>query len=664
MRCQRLVDQRLIVLCLAGLTLAMATGAVILLPAVELTSRTTAVMAALVALGVLTAGLGVVVTWRVDRNLVGPLLAAIGTGVTALAARDVYYRTWLADRTAVPLDSTVVAWLDESAWWLFATIALLLLFFPDGRLPGRRWRPLPPLLIGSALVVHVTGVWAKIPFTAPMQDVPRPYAGYPLAVEILSNAALFLLIAGSLAAAASLVVRYRRSAGVQRAQLKWLSLAGIGLAAYPLVCLVEIVLIGHTDVVSGVVGLAALAGLPVSVTIAMLRNRLYDIDRVLADTVSYTLVVAALVAAYAGTSLSLGVALGRSSALAAAAATAVCALLLAPLRTRLRRAVDRRLFPQRRAAVNAVEELRDRVHSQGAQPEELEQVLRDALRDDKLRIGLLVPGGSGFVDQSGRPVTDTGLVPITLGDIQVGAISASAATPPSVLREAAAAGASLVEMARLRAELASALREVEASRTRLVQVGDAERRRLERDLHDGAQQRLVSLGMAMRLAQRRLDSGSDPIDVDALLDRSVAELATAIAELRQIAHGLRPTSLDDGLHAALAALTSKLPLAVQLEVASDPIDDDLVTTAYFVAAEAITNAAKYADAQQIQVRVARTDLTVHVSVQDDGVGGAAARTGSGLEGLADRVAAVGGSLQVSSPVGVGTTVEAVLPCAS
>jgi signal transduction histidine kinase len=226
----------------------------------------------------------------------------------------------------------------------------------------------------------------------------------------------------------------------------------------------------------------------------------------------------------------------------------------------------------------------------------------------------------------------------------------------------ASACASLVEVTRLRAELAGALREVEASRSRLIQVGDAERRRLERDLHDGAQQRLVSLGMALRVAQRRLPQGG--VDVDELLDQGVAELATAIAELRQIAHGLRPTSLDDGLHAALSALTGKLPITVHLDVAPDQLDDDVTTTAYFIAAEAITNAAKYANASAVRVRVAQSGTDVEVTVQDDGVGGAAPHAGSGLAGLADRVAAIGGSLLMTSPAGAGTTIEAVLPCGS
>ena len=380
----------------------------------------------------------------------------------------------------------------------------------------------------------------------------------------------------------------------------------------------------------------------------------------LADTVSYAVVAAALVVAYAVAAPTLGVLLGRDSPAAAAGATALCAILLAPLRTRMRRAVDRRLFPPRRAALQAVEELQQRIHREGAQPEELEQVLRAALRDDELRVGMLVPGEAGFIDVSGSLVPDTGLTPVTLGDLQIGVLTASVATPPAVLRETAAAAAGLVEVIRLRAELARALREVEASRLRLIQVGDSERRRLERDLHDGAQQRLVALGMALRLAQRHLPH----VNVESVMDQAVAELATAVAELRQIAHGLRPTSLDDGLHAALAALTSKLPVPVVLDVQPAVIAEQLATTAYFVAAEAITNAAKYAQASTIQVRVTQSGSAVSIRVEDDGIGGAQARTGSGLSGLADRVAALGGSMRLSSPVGAGTRLEAVLPCES
>ncbi len=182
---------------------------------------------------------------------------------------------------------------------------------------------------------------------------------------------------------------------------------------------------------------------------------------------------------------------------------------------------------------------------------------------------------------------------------------------------------------------------------------------MDRDLHDGAQQRLVSLGMQLRLAQRHLDDGT--VDVDSLLDQSVAELGTAVAELRQIAHGLRPSSLDDGLPAALSNLVRSLPLTVDMEIDDSPLPDAVATTAYYVASEAITNAVTHAEATRIVLQVLRRDGQLLVRVTDDGRGGA--RLGE-RSGLADRVAALGGSLRVASPRGRGTEVEAALPCAS
>ncbi len=645
-----------------GAALALTAVSIVLLASHPESQQQTLSFAGICGIGLFVVALGVVVTWRVSSNAVGPLLTWLGLIVLYLAARPVYYETWLADRGAVPLDTKVVAVLDESAWWLFAAVALLLLYFPDGRLPSRRWRWAPLTVLVSCAITHATGAFAPEPFVRPMQDLERPWPPYSAPVEAISVAANLVLVAAGLACGASLVLRFRRSRGIERAQIKWLSFAGLAAVAYPVVCLAEIAITGGTGPLALVVGVFALVSLPASVAVAMLRRDLFSVDRVLADTISYAVVVVVLVATFTASVLALGLMLGRGSAPAAAGATALCALLLAPLHGRLRRSVDRRLYPPRRAALEAIEDLQRRVHTEGAQPEELESVLRTALRDPELRVGMLVPGTSGFVDVFGVPVPGNGVVPITVGGAQIGVLGASDATAPGVLRVVSSACASLVEVTRLRAELAGALREVEASRTRLITVGDAERRRLERDLHDGAQQRLVSLGMAMRLAQMRLPQGD--VDIDALLDQGVAELATAIAELRQIAHGLRPTSLDDGLHAALIALTGKLPIPVHLDVVPEPLADDVATTAYFVAAEAITNAAKYSHASAINVRVVQGTSGVEVTVQDDGVGGAAARTGSGLAGLADRVAAIGGSLLMTSPAGGGTTIEAVLPCES
>jgi signal transduction histidine kinase len=640
------------------LVLTMVAGSSWLLVAYRTGPHTLRNFAALAAVGLAIALLGLAVARRERANPVGPILGWIGAIVAFLAGRDVYYNASVHDD--VPLDARVVAWLSESGWWLLVAVAFLLLYFPTGRLLSPRWRPVPITLVVLGVAQQVFGVFAAEPFLPPLQDLSRPYAALTGPLRVISDIEFFGFLLLCLATVVPLAIRYRRSTGQVRAQVKWLGLAGLAAVLYPVVCLAEIVVTGSSGIVATVFGIAALVSLPVAVALAMLRHDLYDVDRVLADSVSYGIVMVVLLGTYVVAAVSLGVVLGRDSAIVAAAATAICAAVLAPLRVRLQRIVDRRLYPPRRAALQAIEDLQQRIHGEQAQPEELEAALRTALRDPSLRVGLLVPGASGFVDAAGRPVSGAQLVPVMLGGTQIGVL-ASDASGPAVLKAVAAGAASLVEVTRLRAELNNALREVEASRARLVQAGDAERRRLERDLHDGAQQRLVSLGMAMRLAQRHLADGT--VDVNGLLDQGVAELGTAVAELRQIAHGLRPTSLDDGLRAALSAVTQSLPIPVHLDVPAD-LPEELATTAYFVAAEAVTNAAKYANATSIAVRVARSTGEVRVRIEDDGCGGAAPRPGSGLSGLLDRVAAVGGSLELRSPAGRGTTIEAVLPCGS
>jgi signal transduction histidine kinase len=324
----------------------------------------------------------------------------------------------------------------------------------------------------------------------------------------------------------------------------------------------------------------------------------------------------------------------------------------------LQRRVDRRLYPARWAALHAVDDLRARVDAGTARPEELQAVLAAALRDPDLRVGYREPGRAGLVDADGVPVGCEPGVPVRWGGAEIGMLRGASA--PALLAEVGAAAALLVEVVRLRSELGGALREVASSRTRLLQAGYAERRRLERDLHDGAQQRLVSLGMALRLAQRHAGS----VDVNEVFDQAVDELATAVGELRRIAHGLRPSSLDDGLGPALRRLATTVPLPVELDVCPEPLPDDIATTAYYVASEAVSNAIKHAGADSIAVRVARDSGRLQVSVRDDGRGGASPHRGSGLAGLTDRVAAAGGALQVRSAPGRGTLVEAVLPCAS
>jgi PAS domain S-box-containing protein len=203
--------------------------------------------------------------------------------------------------------------------------------------------------------------------------------------------------------------------------------------------------------------------------------------------------------------------------------------------------------------------------------------------------------------------------------------------------------------------------ELRASRVRIVQAADAARRKIERDLHDGAQQRLVALALEMRLARSRVER--DPSAAVAYLERFGDELAEASAELRELARGIHPAVLTDrGLAPALASLAARAPVPVDvLDLPADRLPPALETTAYFTVAEALTNVAKYAGATHATVRVACEHGTMIVEVQDDGIGGAHEANGSGLRGLADRVGASDGTLTVRSPPGEGTLVRAVLP---
>jgi len=207
---------------------------------------------------------------------------------------------------------------------------------------------------------------------------------------------------------------------------------------------------------------------------------------------------------------------------------------------------------------------------------------------------------------------------------------------------------------------AHAREELAASRMRIVEASDAERRRLERNLHDGAQQRLVSLSLSLRLAQAKLQS--DPAEADGLLAASREELAQAIDELRELARGIHPAVLTDrGLEAALETLATRAPLPVELDVMEERLPDPVEAAAYFIVSEALTNVAKYARATAAHVAVRLDDGAVVVEVADDGSGGADPAGGTGLRGLADRVATLDGALEVESEPGSGTVVRAVIP---
>ncbi len=222
----------------------------------------------------------------------------------------------------------------------------------------------------------------------------------------------------------------------------------------------------------------------------------------------------------------------------------------------------------------------------------------------------------------------------------------------------------MLENARLQAALAAQLAEVRASRARIVAAGLAERRKVERDLHDGAQQRLLALALTITMIGDRLAGppGPDP-RLSRLLGAARGEISAAIAELRELGRGLHPAVLaSDGLAAAAETLTALAPLPVTTAIGPARYPPPVEATAYFVIAEALANIARHAHATTAHVTARRRDAQLTIQVSDDGIGGAPARGGTGLTGLADRVAALGGTLTITSPPGHGTTVWAELPC--
>ena len=299
----------------------------------------------------------------------------------------------------------------------------------------------------------------------------------------------------------------------------------------------------------------------------------------------------------------------------------------------------------------------------------LRDVLARALRDPSLEIAYAVPGTGRFVDAAGR---DVALPTMTHPDRATTRLEGGGSTvavlihdpalsdQPELVRSVAAATRLAIENERLAAEVRTQLEEVRASRARIVVAGDAERRRVERDLHDGAQQRLVTLALALQMARGQVDPTDE---VAGSLDRAAHELELALAELRELARGLHPTVLtEEGLAVAVEALADRTPLPVTVRAPAERYQPEVEATAYFVVAEALTNVVKYAKARAVKVSIERLDGVLAVQITDDGIGGADAARGSGLRGLDDRVAAIGGSLEVRSGSGEGTVIRAEIPC--
>ena len=300
----------------------------------------------------------------------------------------------------------------------------------------------------------------------------------------------------------------------------------------------------------------------------------------------------------------------------------------------------------------------------------LRELLSKALGDRSLQVIYWLDDSRRWVDAAGRPATlpadddpARAWTAVEREGRRVGAIvhDRSLCEDDELMRSVAVAAGLSIENERLQAQLRARVEELRRSRARIVEAGTAERRRLERNLHDGAQQRLVALSLTLRLAQGRLRK--DPDGAESLLAGAQDELGRALEELRELARGIHPAVLSDrGLRAALEALAGRSPVPVELEgTPPERLPPPVEAAAYFVVAEALTNVVKYAQASQARVNISRGNGHAVVEVADDGVGGADPGRGSGLRGLADRISALDGTLVLSSPEGAGTLLRAEIP---
>ena len=579
---------------------------------------------------------GAAVVWSHPRHRVGWLLVVsslfTSTFTDALLAygKQAALHGWPA---AAP--AQVVA----LSGWMVAALGLVLLFlwFPDGRVRGPgRWIP----WVGALGALLGLPGWALNPRLSPeFAGHVNPYAASATWTEALFLCGTALVVAALLASVVVLVLRFRSSEGVEHLQLKWMAFAA---AAVAVVLPISAVLWTVWPPVQ-LLAAAALTLLPVATSVAILRYHLYDVDLIVSRTVAYAAITGLLAATYAAVVVLAGAAL--SSPMAAAVGAFVVAVAFRPVRDRVQETVDHRFrrarYETRRVMADFVDALRRGV----ASVDDLEDQLRSAVGEPKCTVAFDT-GTEGWLDIHGQPVTDDvrRQVPTTIATSAH--LTAVVVHPPGAERlvlEALDAGRLAFEIAALQADLRRQVDQLDASRARVVAVADQERRRLARNLHDGAQQRLVTIGLTLRHVQHTLD-GSAP---------------EAIHDLG----GLRPSSLDHGLRAALDDLASRTPSPVRLDVTTERFTPEIETAAYFIAAEGLTNAVKHARAQRIDLAVAHDAGQLVVAVDDDGMGGADLRRGTGLVGLADRARSHGGTLEITSRPGAGTSLRATLPCA-
>jgi signal transduction histidine kinase len=628
---------------------------------------------------------GAVIASRRPESWIGWIFCAIGLSF-AFATLSGEYASYalLQKRGSIP-GGGVASWVSTWAWppGIVLMFTFLLLLFPTGHVPSRRWRLVAWLSAGVMALTVIPVAIAAWPIQGPIltnigEEAPAgSSAAFKLAYNLQVLGILLLFVLG-LASATSLVLRMRRARGDERAQLRWFALTG----AIVVVALILSSPLFHVG--EQILPLVALALLPIAAGVAILKYRLYDIEVVINKAVVFGALAAFITAIYAAIVAGIGTLIGRRGSLVLSGlAAAVVAVAFQPLRQRAQHLANRLVYGKRATPYEVLSDFSDRVaesystedilprmaeivaNGTGARRAEVWLGVGSELRlvaawpSDGAREHALALAGSELPEfpssDQAFPVRHQGEL---LGALTVTMPPTDPLTPAQaeLVRDLASQAGLVLRNVRL-------LEDVRASRRRLVNAQDEERRRLERNLHDGAQQQLVALALKVRLAEGLAEK--DPPRSRELLSTVQTEMQDALDTLRDLARGIYPPLLSDqGLHVALEAQARKAAVPVTVEAESvSRYPQDVEAAVYFSCLEALQNVAKYAEATSARVRLVHRDAELTFEVADDGRGFEADKTplGSGTQNMADRLAALGGALEIRSSPGSGTTVRGRVP---
>ena len=620
---------------------------------------------------------GALVAARQPANRVGHLLLGIGLAFGLGLALTGIGRQ-MAETN--PETSAKLAVLSSRLWTVgLVQIPVLVLLFPTGRLPSRRWRPVLVALLALAGLAIITGLIAPGPADASAGvGMENPWAVPALAPITVAVAGPGFAAFGALAviSAVSAFTRFRHADEKTRAQLLWFvtGSAGLGVALL-LDGLLQLwspeTTVGEKPLLSNLLQALGFVTLSAAIAIAILKHRLFDVDRVASRAIGYGALATLVTTLYIGLVVVIGALLAlvhTSDLVSPFLAAGVIAVAFHPLRTRLIRLADRLVYGHRATPYEVLAQTTRRVAGSMSVAEGLPVLAKTLAEAIGSTAEVWIPEGLGWrrgatwpADSPPTPPDGDGVVTFHVrhGNELLGALTVCRDYPLTPTEQRLAKD--LAAQAGIVMRNTALMTQLQETAARLVTVQDTTRRRLERDLHDGAQQRLTAMAMKLGLAR----SQTDPQAVSALLDELAADTGAALDELRELARGMFPPLLAaQGLRAALAPLCRQTPVPTLLSCTQDRYPTDIEVAVYFCCAEALQNVASHAAARHSEVHVWLDGSSLRITVSDDGRGFTPATidpAATGLQGMRDRLSARGGGLDVRSSPGGGTRVEGWLP---